>query len=291
MEVQLWPRLYRVMADVSKVSHRTRGVQMSDRLIVQTYVWSVLHDRPTGWACDAENWPAAERWRQLPSPSTMSRRLRTVGVRQLLERVQEMVNSWFPRSLCFWVDSKPLPVGGASKDPDVKIGRGAGMRAKGYRLHALFNAAASTAVAWLLAPMNDNDALVARRLFERAAGAGLSGYAAADNQYDANQLYDLAATAGLQLVTPRRAGVHGLGHVRQSPHRLRGIDLAARGFGQNLLHARGGIERAFGTLGNFAGGLGPLPNWVRRPHRVAMWVAGKLLIDSIRRALKQRLIA
>ena len=45
---------------------------------------------------------------------------------------------------------------------------------------------------------------------------------------------------------------------------------------------RGGVERAFGQVGNFGGGLSPLPNWVRRPRRVALWVAGKFMIWMVR---------
>ncbi|MCY2930121.1 MAG: hypothetical protein NTV86_11635 [Planctomycetota bacterium] len=48
---------------------------------------------------------------------------------------------------------------------------------------------------------------------------------------------------------------------------------------------RTGIERSYGNLTSFAGGLGPLPAWVRRPHRVATWVAAKLSLDYTRRIL------
>ncbi len=40
-------------------------------------------------------------------------------------------------------------------------------------------------------------------------------------------------------------------------------------------------------MGNFGGGLGPLPNWVRTPHRVAAWVQGKILVFSARELLKR----
>ena len=55
--------------------------------------------------------------------------------------------------------------------------------------------------------------------------------------------------------------------------------------GQDLLRMRTGIERSYGNLTSFAGGLGPLPAWVRRPHRVATWVAAKLILDYTRRIL------
>ena len=38
------------------------------------------------------------------------------------------------------------------------------------------------------------------------------------------------------------------------------------------------VERFFACLGNTGFGLGPLPNWVRRLHRVTLWVAAKMLL-------------
>ena len=37
-----------------------------------------------------------------------------------------------------------------------------------------------------------------------------------------------------------------------------------------------------GNAGSFGGGLGPLPNWVRRLDRVTKWVWCKLLINAAR---------
>ncbi|HEY7311236.1 MAG TPA: hypothetical protein VH643_17880, partial [Gemmataceae bacterium] len=39
----------------------------------------------------------------------------------------------------------------------------------------------------------------------------------------------------------------------------------------------------------FAAGLGPLPAWVRRLHRVRTWVWAKLLINGVRIVKKQGL--
>lgn len=41
---------------------------------------------------------------------------------------------------------------------------------------------------------------------------------------------------------------------------------------------RAAIERIFSALSSFAGGLGPLPNWVRALRRVTRWVTAKLVI-------------
>ena len=55
--------------------------------IVVVYLWAVIHDRPTSWACERRNWNGIEVVR-LPSQPTMSRRLRTRPVQQLLDQVE-----------------------------------------------------------------------------------------------------------------------------------------------------------------------------------------------------------
>jgi hypothetical protein len=81
----------------------------------------------------------------------------------------------------------------------------------------------------------------------------------------------------------------GKGHRYQSPHRLRNRDLLAGEFGKALYALRSSIERSFGNATSFAAGLGPLPAWVRRLHRVRTWVWAKLLINGARIVKKQGL--
>jgi hypothetical protein len=129
--------------------------------------------------------------------------------------------------------------------------------------------------------MNRSEKVVARRLMESMLGGG---YLLADAQYDANYLYDDAEKAGFQLVarkTPDR-GRGGLGHRRNSPSRLRSIELLTTQFGAELYHERGAIERTFGVLVSTGGILGPLPAWVRRFHRVRHWVQAKLILNALR---------
>jgi len=120
---------------------------------------------------------------------------------------------------------------------------------------------------------------------------GYGGYLLGDSNYDANPLFDAAAAKGYALRTPHRQANAGKGHRRQSPHRLLSIDAAPADFGKALLTARGEIERRFGTLSSFGGGLAPLPAWVRRLHRVRTWVWDKLLINAARIIKNQRLAA
>jgi hypothetical protein len=305
MEGQLWGRLYPVVTALGK-AHSFARKQFGDACIVLTYLWAVLHDRPVCWACDPANWPAeAVRWRPLPSPATMSRRLRTAGVLRLLAEAEAALRDLFPRGLLKFADAKPLPVGGASKDPEARPGRAVRGVARGYKLHAVWDAAAGVPDRWCLASMNANEVTVARRwLFREGEGEG-GGlppggccYVVADNQYDCNDLYDLCGAAGAQLLVAPRQGNKpgkpppaGLGHRAQSPRRLRSLELARGAFGRGLLDARRGVEQRHGLLGNFGGGLSPLPNWVRRIRRVFLWVAGKILVYLARKAVKEQRLA
>jgi hypothetical protein len=305
MEYRLYRRIYDIVTALGK-THDFARKRFSDAWIVLTLAWAVLRDRPISWACDAENWPAAEAWHAIPSNATMSRRLRTVGVLALMDQVESAVRDLFPAGLFKMVDAKPLPVGGASGDADAKPGRGARGTAVGYKLHLAWDMRDGGAVdAWSLTQMSTNEKDVALdRLIARLPPFA---YLAADNQYDSNRVFDRTAAAGGQLVVaPRKKTPAGLGHRKQSPHRLRGLALAAAAaaadplakcgstaerFGQALVRTRGAIERRLGAWTSAAGGLGPLPNWVRRPRRVARWIWGKLLIYHVRLALKQGLIA
>ena len=285
MESELWKRIVHAVEAVSKGVPFVR-VQFSDRAIVLAFLWAVLHDRPVSWACGPQNWPVAEAWQRRPSPSTLSRRLRRPAVQTLLAHVRQALSPDDGPTWCKWIDSRPLPVGGSSEDPDVRAGRAAGFLAKGYKLHTISDGGGRV-VAWDVCPMNENDKTAATSLLEALDD---EGYVVGDNQYDSNRLFDLAATHGHQLVTPRRQGTV-FGHQRHSPWRYRSAELLERPFGVALVRQRYDIDRMFGQMGNFGGGLGPLPNWVRRLPRVRRWVHGKLIILAAWRLTKQRLIA
>jgi hypothetical protein len=285
MEGELWKRVYRIVQQVSN-GQGFVGKQHSDRVIVLTFLWAVLHDRPVSWACRQENWPADERSRRRPSPSTMSRRLRSESCRQLLDAIERDLGSKFPRRWCQWIDARPLPVGGSTQDPEAGFGRAAGCKAKGYKLYMICDSGGAVR-AWDVQAMNVSELSVARQLIRQVDG---EGYLVGDKLYDANGLYDLAAARGLRLVAPKRDG-RGLGHHRHSPHRLASLALTERAFGQALLVQRYDIDRFFGNMSSFGGGLGPLPAWVRRLRRVRQWVQGKLILNAVRVAKRQRLVA
>jgi hypothetical protein len=278
MERVRWLELYRLASELGKTF--PGGVRYSSAVIVGVFLWAAIHDRPVSWACESQHWPQTlEFGRRLPSQSVMSRRLRSPAVKGLLDAMEQTLRQ---RGQPHWVksiDSKPLVVGPYSKDRDARWGKATKHGfAKGYKLHAIWDGRALPE-AWRIEPMNVHDSQAAVQLLPQLSG---SGYLLGDGQYESNRLYDLAGACGHQLVAPRRQTAKGLGHHRHSPFRLHSIELQQRSFGRQLSRERSDIERSFGGLTCFGGGLAPLPSWVRRMHRVRLWVQAKILINAAR---------
>lgn len=297
MEGELWRQLYQWTEQADKRhAQASRRLRHADVTIVRVYLWSSLHERPVCWACDASNWPAAllPAAAGLPSQPTMSRRLRTAGVQALLCDVERVVDG------CLWllgtwrwigiVDGKPLPVGRFSADPDADWGVGAGGRGweVGYRLIALWRHTLLPLAE--VRPMNVGEPVAARRLVARLghldAGAGAC-YVLGDSQFDSNKLHAMCAQRGCQLVAPpKKPQARGRGHRPHEPARLHALEMLRRPFGATLYRLRPLVEGRLGNLSSFGGGLAPLPSWVRRIHRVRLWVRTKLLINAARMRLK-----
>ena len=276
MERELWRSLYLL---TRKLGNPWGSWRYSTVEVLGVYFWAVVHDRPTSWAVDPSQWPEDLRPRWLPSQSTMSRRLRKPETVELMTAVEQHLASLLALGQCLVhvIDGKALGVSAVSKDPDTGYGRGAGASQKGYKLHAIWGRGPMP-VAWTLAPMNASEKTIARGLIASLAGGG---YLLADVQYDVSYLYELAAEADFQLVAQKTKG-RGLGHRRQPPGRLRSIELLQTEFGRALYRQRSAIECRFGTLTCTGGGLGPLPAWVRRFHRVRNWVQAKILTAGAR---------
>ena len=302
MEDELFQALYRLIEQEGNCRPRPPGVRFGDGAVLAVALWAILHDRPISWACRLCHWHgvASPPWLGgLPSPATMSRRLRTLSVQLLLERVfyrllaaQVAVQAF---CLCRRIDSKPLPVGGFSKDKDARWGYATGGKYKGYKLFCCWGRSLTLPEAVVLGPLNTSDqaggmALIDRldRLHQGTAG----GYVAADATHDTNPLHAYAGGRGLQLLTPRKQPGTALGHRDHCRPRLRSIELLeppplpsarpAPRLGMELYRLRGQIERDYGQMGSFGGGLQPLPNFVRRPRRIALWVLVKLLVNAMR---------
>lgn len=273
MERELWLKLYRIVLSLDRF--KWRGLYRESE-IVMVFLWAAVHDRPTSWACHAKNWPAPPK--HLPTQSTMSRRLRSPRVQQLLAAVETSLRGAARQWWVQLMDSKPLVVGNCSKDADATWGRAARGLARGYKLHAIWGPGPLPSC-WCVASMNAGDAPIARRLLAGLCGGG---YLVGDKQFDSNPLHATATALGYQVVAEQKRVGRNLGHCPQQPARLRALALVKTSFGQALLVYRKQIERRFGTLTCTSSGLGPLPAWVRRPHRVRLWVQAKLVINAIR---------
>ena len=279
MEAELWKQVYKLVTKIAKGKTIKRAIY-TDSDIVSTYMWAVINDRPVYWACKKSSWPIYYRRRTLPNPSTMTRRLRTLQIQRLLRKTEHHLVNLFPRSVCRWIDAKPLPIGGCSKDKQSRFGRGAACIARGYKLYAVSDLQQGF-VQWTIRPMNQNEAKVAADLISNLDSGG---YLVGDSAYDSNKLYDIASKRSVQLVACHRKKGKALGHRRHSPYRLRSRELLEQPFGQSLIKNRTSIERMFGNLVSFAGGLKPLPHWVRTLPRVRLWVQAKMVLFHLWRS-------
>jgi hypothetical protein len=285
MERELWKALCRL---AGRLYNRSAPARYGDDVICAVYWWAAIHDRPVRWACEEGNWPSCLRGCAWPSQPTMSRRLRTAAVEQLLLDVERtLLTLSFTAPLVLAVDGKPLPVGAPSRDADAAWGRGAGGFWKGYKLCAIWGDG-PLPVAWALAALNVNERRLAAKLVADLPG---HGYLLGDKLYDVNYLYEAAAQSGYQLLAPPQRVGRALGHRPHSPHRLRGLALLATDFGRRVYRRRCRIEHQFARLTSFVGGLGPLPFWVRRFHRVKLWVHSKLLIGAVHQLLLQGMLS
>jgi len=205
-------------------------------------------------------------------------------VKTLIESLEKETLRKQEQPSCYWmVDGKPLVISSVSKDRQAGYGRAAQSKAKGYKLHAIISHDGCYA-AWRVAPMNKDERVMARRLVRTAQ---INGYLVGDGNYDSNPLHRVCEAQGnLQLVTPPRGGC-GKPRCRkkQSTGRLRSLEILENPqpeFGWQLLKDRNGIERKFGNLTSYGGGLTHLPPWARTHRRVHRWTQAKLILHSIK---------
>jgi hypothetical protein len=288
MERQLWDRIEGLVRSLARTHRSPPKVQLSDGVIVRTYFWAVLHDRPVWWACDPRHWPAQKRRFTLPSQSTMSRRLRQAGVQRLLEKLTDHVRDQDAPTSLKAIDAKPLPVGSFSHDREAKWGRVAKGFAKGYKLFCLWDEGQKLPAAWHVDAMPQAETTVAQQLLQQLRGRGVL---LGDALYDVNALFIAAEAHHHQLLSPRKFPHKPLGQRARSAARVRGHRLMRRRNVRRLYARRIFIEQRFAQLTNSGGSLSPLPAWVRRRHRVRLWVHAKLLIAAVRRQIRQPLAA
>jgi hypothetical protein len=264
--------------------------------IATAYLWAELHRQPAYWAATRRAYPPGCRF-DPPSSSLISRRLRTVPVIELIARVRPAMADEIPASPMKLLDSRPLMVGNASNDRDATRGHGAGGKARGYKLGVI--SCAGLIRDWSFSGMNTNDQTLAAPLIARLGKTGQHlgktgqhgwGYVVADNGFDGNPLHIAAGAAGHVLVAPPRRSNRGVRDARRnSPERMRALDLSdsplrhagiRETMGDGLMRARVGIEHQLGHAAML--GLGPLPPWVRTPHRVALHIEAQLIFHTHR---------
>jgi hypothetical protein len=285
MERQLWKQIVDMLKVIDKPRTKPRETYSAEE-IVRVLLWAALHDRPVSWAVQRCHWPLQERRRTLPSSTTMSRRWGTPDVQALLQTIEERVlRPASLKPLVWMIDGKPLVIGNCSKDRQSGYGRAATGQARGYKLHLIRGLEGSIA-AWRIAPMNKDERVMARRMLRTAR---IQGYLLADSNYDSNPLHEVCASRGeLQLIATPRGG-YGLikRRKRQSAGRRRCLELLDNPqphFGRTLLQERDAIERSFGNLTNWGGGLTHLPPWARTHRRVHRWVQAKLILNALKRS-------
>lgn len=281
MDHELWSQLSHAMFDVARTIPRRPHQTFDTHRIVRVYLWAVLHDRPVDWATRASSWDNATRPQKIPSQSAMSRRLRHSDTSAFLTKLAQRLSGRHAAGLVKSLDGKPLAIPRHTHDPDARSGRGVGGMAKGYKLHAIWGNKCMP-LAWSVQPMNVAEVTEAKVLLPQLKGGG---YVLADANYDRNHLYDLAAKFNHQLLAPRPMPFTSLGNRRHSSYRLRSLHLmeqAPSPFGRELHRCRKRIEREFGGLVAFGGGLQCLPSWVRTLPRVRLFVHAKLIINAAR---------
>lgn len=301
MDLELWSQLSAAISDVRQGWIRDARDVYVTALIARVHLWSVLHDRPTCWACDPRNRTDQTRPGRLPDQSTMSRRMRRedfdLFMARLCNRMRGRVGHKDGQTLLKVMDGKPIELPNHSTDRDAAWCRGVSRKSLGYKLHMIVPASvkagrnkrpACMPDAFVITPLDRCEKRMAARMLKRVKG---EGYALADTHYDASWLFDVAYGHGRQLLCPRAKPDTGLGHHYQSPHRLRCIQMlespaGVNTFGTELYKLRTDIEREFGHLVSFGGGLQGLPPWVRRIGRVRRWVTAKLLVNAARIRLK-----
>ena len=295
MERELWRWIARGLKRLPR--WRPRGAVYDSRVVLAVLLWAALHERSISWACQRQHWPMQAWRRVLPDQSTMSRRLRDPRVFEDLVRLLAIVQRALgPVQGTLIVDGKPLAVSEFTGDPDARKGWGAGRYCIGYKLHALIDQS-QRLLAFEIEPMNQAECRCAQALLARAAAAKLDphdGLLLGDASYDSNPLHRVAAATGVRLIAPRRRPDRGLYPNRtHHPGWLDAIEFTEHNPAWDPLRTRvrTTVERFFGTLASFGGGLSSLPTWVRRRHRVRVWVAAKLVLNAARHARKHTLAA
>lgn len=280
MERELFTALIRQAAAIAGTRSRPARASYTTLEVLAVVLWAAVHDRPISWACDRRSWPCYEHRRRLPSGSTISRRARRPEVIELLTDLIGALRVRGEGERTLIVDGRPLTIAKHHNDPDAGFGRATGGIGAGYKLHQIVDLLGNCR-AFRVESLNASEPVVARKMLDDLP-EGKADELLADAAYDCNKTYEAAGAKGVQMLAERRyKNAKGVGHRRNSTWRLDALAIMERE--PECLTKRRTIESCFGTQGNTVGGLGPLPNHVRRLRRVRLWVAAKLAIDAMHR--------
>lgn len=282
MDGKLWNEIYHKVMTI-EYPKPTENVTHSDRVIVLVKLRASADNQTVSWACRAENWCGLRKPGQLPSQPTMSRRLRTVPVKTLLDTIEQWLRSFsLSDERVQSVDGRPLTISPYSKDPDARWGYAFKCLGFGYKIHAIWGSAPVPQV-WALRPMNASESTVAERSLAPCLPlAKGKRYIVGDSSFDTNRLYGALANRGYQLLAPPKRPGKNLGHRHHHPARVCGLALLAKPYGRYLYRKRGQIERLFGNWAVRSEGLSELPAHVRRLHRVQQFVQAKIILNGFR---------
>lgn len=287
MDSKIWSIITKAIVKVNRRIPRTgRRPRYSDVLIARMYFWCVWHDRPLCWAVHRPHYNTLFRPRRLPSRSQFCRRVRTQRIERMIEAVSEELTRREHPAVVGFFDGKPLPVSRHTRDPEAKKGYADRGFARGYKLHA-FATEDGRIMRFRVESMNTGEPNTARKLTDRI-DPGCT--VLADTNYDSAKLYQAVGDRGARLLTRLKGHAKSAQQRRYMPSARKQVLLLWEQRPQackKKLRQRDQIERIFGALTSFGGGLSPLPAWVRRLERVRRWVAAKVALYHARLLIRQ----
>lgn len=275
MERDRYRRIVRLLRHVEKHHPQDKRCTHTDATIVRVLLWAALHDQPTYWATDPAHWPGDLRPRPLPSQSCVSRRWRTQGVITLIDRLGTTIRDTLPAGTLKFIDGKPLPVGGCTKDPDAGFGKAAGIKQRGYRLISELDALSLRIERWIVVSTSVSEHAAALRLLDHMPpGQIVHG----DRGFSHITLYEKADAVGVGWIAPAvRRGGREPKHA-SCPARYDADVLMTTSVGEQLRRWRNRHEHVHAQLNRHPIHLTHLPQHVRRHGRVQVWVALKIMI-------------
>src|SRR3989442_1221786 len=156
MELELWADLSQAICDVRRgLAPRPRDTHPT-ATIVRVHLWAALHDRPTAWACDPDNWTAKTRPAAgLPDQSTMSRRTRRADFDAFLALLQMRLRGRPAGGRVLaggGGGGKPLELPHPTPHPHPPRGRGAARAGRRDKLHTLLGGGLAALPPWVRRP-------------------------------------------------------------------------------------------------------------------------------------------